>query len=219
MKTKKKLPIDTSSQLKKKDRDKPSGLKAKRKDASDLAKSIRKLAKMVGRSDTAIRKWLKRPDWPFADRPPWDAKKVKAWAEINLKPDPAGIYQRKVASAQAGTGEYAEIGALTRAKIQVTLERALYIRQRRLFEGKKLLDAGEVQRQWLAHIQSVKSQLTALPRSIALELLNRSNRDEIEQLLQSRLTEILNGLTEEKTKEPAIKEGNDKNDQSDSSNS
>lgn len=156
-----------------------------------FAKSIRHLARQLNKSDAAVRKWLAREDWPFPRKPPWDVRQVEAWAEINLKPNPAAAYQRKITDVRNGSGEYGEVGALTRAKIQVTLERAMWIRQRRLTEAKKLIDAGQVQRQWLEHIQAVKSQLMVLPRSIANELVG-SKREEIEQILTQRIVELLN---------------------------
>lgn len=169
--------------------------KQKNEKSGGFAKSIRGLAKALGKSDTAVRKWMMREDWPFALNPPWDVGQVRAWAEINLHPDPAKVYRQKINYAKEGTGEYGEIGALTRAKIQVTLERAMYIRQERLFKAGKLIDAGEVRRQWLAHIQAVKGQMIALPRSVSGELVGIS-QDRIEEVLTNRITEMLNDLAE-----------------------
>lgn len=155
-----------------------------------FAKSIRRLARHLGRSDTAVRKWMKREDWPFPRTPPWDIKQVQAWAEINLRPDPGKAYQQKLASLRNGSGAYGEIGALTRAKIQVTLERAMWIRQRRLVEAGKLIDAEEAQRYRLRQIQAAKSLLVTLPRSVANALVGQ-DRNAIEQILNKRIEELL----------------------------
>lgn len=107
-----------------------------------------------------------------------------------MRPDPGKAYQQKLASLRNGSGAYGEIGALTRAKIQVTLERAMWIRQRRLVEAGKLIDAEEAQRYRLRQIQAAKSLLVTLPRSVANALVGQ-DRNAIEQILNKRIEELL----------------------------
>jgi len=159
------------------------------KKRSAKAKSIRALGRLVGRAESTVRKWLARDDWPFGRTPPWNVESVKAWSEIHLKGDPAAAYRKKVKAAQAGTGEFAAMGPLTKARMQAAIERALYIRQKRLMEAGKLIDAVEAQRARLRQIHAVKGVLIALPRSMANSLAGL-DREAIEMLLQKRMNEI-----------------------------
>ncbi|HUX03136.1 MAG TPA: hypothetical protein VMY35_19415 [Phycisphaerae bacterium] len=158
-----------------------------------LARSIRALARQMARNESTVRKWKDRDDWPFSRTGPWDVQRVRAWAEIHLKPDPAAAYRKKARAAAAGTGEFAEMGALTKARVQATLERALWIRQRRLAEGGKLHDVGECERRRLRQIYEVKGALLALPRSVANALVGL-DRAGIERMLDRQMTEILEGF-------------------------
>lgn len=45
------------------------------------AKTIRGLARKCGVSDAAVRKWLKRPDWPLARKPPWSDAQIEKIAD------------------------------------------------------------------------------------------------------------------------------------------
>ncbi len=155
-----------------------------------MATSIRSLGRYVGRAESTVRKWIARDDWPFPRQPPWDVEKVRAWMEIHLKPDPAVAYRKKAHAAEAGTGEFASIGPLTKARIQVTIERALRIRQRRLTEADKLHDTEECRRRRLRQIHLVKARLFELPRSMANSLAGQS-AEKIEQLLDQQVIDIL----------------------------
>lgn len=45
-----------------------------------IARTQRELGEALGVSKTAVQKWLKRTDWPFA-APPWPVEKVDAWRQ------------------------------------------------------------------------------------------------------------------------------------------
>jgi len=155
-----------------------------------LAKSIRSLARHVRRAESTVRKWIKRDDWPFALAPPWQVSKVRAWAEIHLHPDPAAAYRRKAKAAEAGTGEFRGMGALTKARLQVTIERALLIRQRRQIEAGKMHDTAECERRRVQQIMEVRNRLLELPRSLAAGLAGLS-AEQIEARLQESIEAIL----------------------------
>ncbi|HUX03167.1 MAG TPA: hypothetical protein VMY35_19570, partial [Phycisphaerae bacterium] len=134
------------------------------------AKSIRSLAKLVGRSESAVRKWVARSDWPVSRTGPWaasDIRRIRAWMDVMLKPDPAAAYRKRAKAADAGTGEFRSMGALERARIQATLERALYIRQKRMSEAGELHSVADCQRHRLQQIMEVRNRLMEIPRSMA----------------------------------------------------
>ncbi|HUT61216.1 MAG TPA: hypothetical protein VNA25_25485 [Phycisphaerae bacterium] len=154
-----------------------------------MAKSIRSLGRQVGKAESTVRKWIAREDWPFALGPPWEVRKVRAWAEIQLKPDPAAAYRAKVQAAQEGRGEFAGMGPVGKAKLQYIIERALAVRQRRLTDAGKLHDVEDCDRRRRRQIHEVKSALLALGRSIANSLVGQ-DRETIERLVDSRCAQI-----------------------------
>ncbi len=155
-----------------------------------LARSIRSLARQVHRAESTVRKWIARDDWPFALAPPWEVEKVRAWAEIQLKPDPAAAYRKKAAAAEAGTGEFSRLGPYGKARVQYLIERSLSVRQRRLRDAGKLIDAEEARQHRLRQIHAVKAALLALPRSVANALAGQ-DRSGIERILAERVRAIL----------------------------
>ena len=155
-----------------------------------LARSIRGLARKMGKAESTVRKWISREDWAFGLVPPWDVARVKAWAEIQLRPDPAKAYRDRMRAAETGQGEFWGLGPLTKAKIQATIERALLIRQRRLTEAGDLHKASACRHRRLRQIHAVKGALLALPRSVSASLAGQG-RDGIERVLQERVVAIL----------------------------
>jgi phage terminase Nu1 subunit (DNA packaging protein) len=80
---------------------------------------------------------------------------------------------------------------LRKAKLQLTIERALLARiQRQEAEG-KLHDVEECRLRRLRQIHAVKSALLSLPRSVAPELMGKTERKEIETILEGRMKDIL----------------------------
>ena len=158
---------------------------------SGVAKSIRGLGRAVGRAESTVRKWLTRDDWPprFGQVPPWNVAEVKAWMDAQLKPDPAASYRKRQAAAAAGIGECARMDALTRARIQTTIERALYIRQRRLKEAGELHDVRACEQRRQRQIHEVRSALLALGRSLA-NLLVGQDREAIEKIIDTECRAI-----------------------------
>lgn len=50
--------------------------------------SVRGLADVLGKSPQALRKWMKKEDWPFKLKGPWvdeDIENIRQWARGNLK--------------------------------------------------------------------------------------------------------------------------------------
>ena len=157
------------------------------------AKSIRSLGRQVGRAESTVRKWIGREDWPFGLAPPWDVGRVRAWAEIHLKADPAAAYRKKAKAAEAGTGEFAAMGPLTKARLQATIERALLLRQRRLVEAGKLHDTEKCQHRRLRQIHEVKGRLLELPRAVSNTLVGQ-DAESIERVLSEQVRMILEGF-------------------------
>ncbi|HUX03160.1 MAG TPA: hypothetical protein VMY35_19535, partial [Phycisphaerae bacterium] len=154
------------------------------------AKSIRSLAKLVGRSESAVRKWLDRSDWPFSRTGPWDVQRVRAWMDIQLKPDPAAAYRRRAKAAEAGTGEFRTVGLLEKARIQATIERALYLQMKRKAEAGELHATADCERHRLRQIMEVRNRLMELPRSMAAGLVGLS-AEEIEAALEQAMRAIV----------------------------
>lgn len=57
------------------------------------AAGVRELARLIHRNPGTVSRWLRRPDWPFARTPPWNAVKVLIWANATLAPNPAAQSQ------------------------------------------------------------------------------------------------------------------------------
>lgn len=154
------------------------------------ARSIRSLAKYCGKAESTVRKWLRHEAWVFGRRPPWDVAKVRAWADIHLKADPAKEYHDQLADAESGKGDFESLGLLTRVRAQAVIERTLLIRQKRLLDAGKLHDVDECRQRRLRQIHAVKGALLAMPRSVASSLVGLS-RDQVERTLSQRIEEIL----------------------------
>lgn len=152
--------------------------------------SIRGLAREVGRSETAVRKWIKRQDWPFG-RGPFDVAQVRSWMAIHLDRDPAQKYH----DAQRGISPR-PISEIERART-MNFEEAGRIRRlkREELEG-KLHNVEECAARRRALVMAVRSTLTrTLPRALATELVGRS-RGDMESVLRSRLTAVCNRFSE-----------------------
>ncbi|NLF29704.1 MAG: hypothetical protein GX591_02310 [Planctomycetes bacterium] len=132
-----------------------------------MATSMRDLARRCGVAEGTVRKWTKSHDWAFSLAPPWDVAKVKAWREIHRHGDPAAAYRAKAMAAERGLGEFRDTSALTKARLQATIERALLLRQRRLVEAGQLHDVKECERRRVQQIMEVRNRLMELPKSMA----------------------------------------------------
>jgi hypothetical protein len=154
-----------------------------------LARTIRSLGRRCGFAESTVRKWIASEDWPFSLRPPWDVARVKAWHEIQRHPDPAAAYRKRAAAAEAGTGEFAGMGPLTKAKLQATIERALLVRQRRMIEAGKMHDTEQCEQRRLRQIHEVRAALLGLGRSVANSLVGQP-REAIERVIHDRCLQI-----------------------------
>lgn len=155
-----------------------------------LAKSIRSLARLVGKAESTVRKWIARDDWAFALGPPWDVARVRAWAEIQVHPDPAAAYRKKVAAVQAGTGEFGRMGPEGKARFQKTVEQVLALRQERLVRADQLHNVEECRQRRLRQVHEVKGRLLELPRAMANALAGQDS-DTVERILTEQVTAIL----------------------------
>jgi len=155
------------------------------------ATSIRGLARQVGRSESTVRKWIKRPDWPFGPRAPWVVDKVQGWMALYLGRDPAARYH----AAQKGLGPK-PLSELEAARTANQLEAAAIRRLHREETEGLLHNVEECRRRRLRQIHAVKGALRGLPRSIGPELVGLS-RPKIERLLRERLRGILEGFAGE----------------------
>jgi hypothetical protein len=125
------------------------------------AAGVRELAGLIGRSHSTVSKWLRRPDWPFARTPPWNAVKVLAWAKANLAPNPAAGMPQPPAYPQEG--ELVN-RVQAQAKAQLLGNRALLLRQRYDYLAGKLHDVERCQQRRLRQIHAVRIALLDLPR-------------------------------------------------------
>lgn len=153
------------------------------------AKSIRALGRLLDVSDTAVRKWLRHPTWPFSRRPPWDPELVKAWR------------REHVDTADGGTGASSRA-----AKTEAARERTLLVRQRRLIEGGQFHDAEKCQQRTIRQILELKGRLLELPRSMA-KVLTMQPAEVIEAALDAQLRmliqEFATGVREHDGPKPA----------------
>lgn len=143
-----------------------------------------------------MRKWLDRGDWPFSRdlrAHPVDVEKVKAWAEIMLKPDPAAAYRKKIKAAADGHGEYAGMGLLLKARIQKTYEQTLAIRQRREADAGKLHSTDECVKAHAAMVHRAKAGLLGMGRSLANGLVGL-DAGAIEAAIHARAVQICEEL-------------------------
>jgi len=158
-----------------------------------LVKFIRALSRHVGRADGSVRKWIARDDWPFSREGPWDVEKVRAWMEIHLKPDAAAAYRKKAKAAESGSGEFAGMGILTKARAQKTYEQILQIRQRRMIEAGDMHNGKECEAEMSKFLLEARRRLAELPRTVSKDLVGREAVT-IEGILETRITEILNDM-------------------------
>lgn len=143
-----------------------------------------------------MRKWTTRSDWPFGRDPrvtPWPVEKVKVWAEIHLKPDPAAAYRKRIKEAEAGLGEFRQMGPQEKAKTQCYIERALLLNVMRLKEQGKLHKTDECIKAHAELVHRAKSALLGMCRSIA-NSLSGETPDRIEEILHARVLAILEEL-------------------------
>lgn len=159
------------------------------------AKSIRALAGLVGRAESTVRKWIGRDDWPFSLSPPWEVGRVKAWAEIHLNPDPAAAYRKRAKAADAGTGEFRDVGPLQKVRIQKGYEQILEIRARRLRDAGELHDVGECRRRRVRILHAFKSAMQEFPATLAHRLVGLG-AEEIEALLAAEVRNALGTLAQ-----------------------
>lgn len=86
---------------------------------------------------------------------------------------------------------------LRRARLQLTIEKALLTRIKRQEAEHKVHDVGECQRRQVQKILATKKAFLALPRSVSAELKGKS-RNEIERILTGRLEEIMRSFAGER---------------------
>lgn len=165
------------------------------------AKTLTELAKHMNRSTEAVRLWLKRDSWSLPRTPPWDVAAVRRWAKANVGPEPEAAFRARAAAADAGLLDYGQSGALTRARLTATVERAMLTRQRRLVEAGQLHDTAECQQRRLRQIHHAKNRLLELPRALSGGLVGQ-NAETIEQILSEQVDAILQEFATDAAKPP-----------------
>lgn len=159
------------------------------------AGSIRELAEKVGRDRTTVEEWLKKEDWPFSTKGPWKLKDVKIWMNAYLDKDATEAYEQRLKDLRDDPGGESGVSSLTRARVEGTIERTLFTRQRRLEEKGKLISSEEAQAIRLRQIHAVKSALLSLPRSIANAIVGKS-KNEVEEIILERIESLIRSFAE-----------------------
>jgi len=177
-----------------------------RKPAAPLerrARSTTELAALVQRSPSTIRRWLKRDDWPFGPRPPWDADAVAAWAAEHLAPDPGAATKARRAAEQAAqesdpqaqpdvSGSQPAAGLTMReVELRLKVERTRKIEVERLIKEGSVHDVAECREQRLRKVHALKAGLLELGRSLAPDLVRLTDRAAIEAAIERRCRLLL----------------------------
>jgi hypothetical protein len=156
-----------------------------------LVKSIRSLAKHFALTEGAVRKWLDRDTWTEPRTPPWNLERVIAWREVHCKPDPAAAYRKKIAAVEAGKGEFAAMGPLTKARIQATIERALLVRQRRLIEAGEMHSIKECSARKARQVQELRDKLLVIVPQAERRIRQMNLKESADPDVYARLVERL----------------------------
>jgi len=158
--------------------------------ASPRAPSLRDLARQVGKSVSTVSGWLKRPDWPFPRRPPWEVAKVREWARLALAPNPAEVWQQARTDAAAPTATLAELARLKlQAQVQLAIEKVLAARMSREERAGKLHAVEACRERRIRQIHTVKGALFDLARLLP-PLVEGQPRLEIERILAGRFEDL-----------------------------
>ena len=153
--------------------------------APKVARTTAALADATGRAEVTVRRWLKRPDWPFGGKPPWNIQAVVAWAASLAADNAAG---RHPDAAAAGRPDPTDRAA---ADLRLRIERGKKIRLERLILAGKHHDVATCRARRLAQIHAVKSALLDLGRVCAPELLNVADLVKVEQIISRHVRRIL----------------------------
>jgi len=166
---------------------------------ADEAVNITELAAALGRTESAIRKWLKRGDWPFGLAPPWPLDAIREWAE-GLAPDPSAESRAERRTGRPPDPEVAaQIRAERQAKLRLLKERGLKMAlERRKAEG-ELVNAQERLEQELRALHALKAGLLELSRSLSAricEVTGYRDRHPVEVLIDRRVRELLDAFAQ-----------------------
>ena len=160
-----------------------------------LATSIRSLAKHMGRSESAVRKWLNRDDWKFGRDPkttPFDVAKVKAWAEICLKPDPVAALSKRSKAIEDGTFS-PELSQSRKVKEAKETEQTRLLRIQAAKELGQLHRTDECVKRHSAMIHKAKTSFLGMADLLCTSLVNKDS-DTIRMMIRERVEAILRGL-------------------------
>ena len=150
----------------------------------------------MGRGESTVRKWTSRSDWPFGRDPritPWDVEKVKVWAEIHLKPDPAAAYRTRIKAIEAGQGEYRTMGPQEKARTLLYIKRAQLLDLRWRKESGEIHATADCIKAHAELVHRAKASLLGMCRSIVNSLAGLSPTD-MEDVLTARVKAILEEL-------------------------
>lgn len=135
------------------------------------------------------------PEW-LRSKPPWtrkDIENIRRWMAQNLRP------YRITGTTGYGPGNPVHASAKKESKddadTQLKKERAAYVRLQRKILARQYLKRSEVYRRWVERVHEVRRALTSLGRNIAPELLGLEHADQIEEVINSRVNEILTSFS------------------------
>lgn len=159
----------------------------------EMAGSLRALADAVGRSHAVVQRWAQRDDWPFAAKPPWDAAQVRDWARTTLGPNPADGYANAAGESGLDALRRNPLGA---AKLKLTLTRAAKLELERAALAGELINRREIEVGLVRRAYALRAAFQAIPRQVASELVNVSDENAIEELLQRAIDGALMELSQ-----------------------
>ena len=156
------------------------------------ADTKRELADGVGVSTRTVRNWLKREDWPFARRSPWDVQAVAAWRKENVRQGGPG----RPAQDEVIVPKPFTVDGMTERemKLVVQRERALKMRQEREIQAGTLVNAQERLEQELRALYALRAGILELGRSLAsaiCEVTGSTDRLAVQKVIDWRTRQLL----------------------------
>lgn len=160
------------------------------------ATSIRDLGRAMHRTHQSISRWLKKPSWPFGNKPgrKWNIAKIRQWQTANLPQNPAdkgpapiNVEAQKIAQDHS------------KAKLDLEQERAAKLRLQRQQREGELLPKEQVEYENVQKIHSIRTVFGALPRNLEAEMvwLRPKDKKRISSILAELIREILEDFANE----------------------
>jgi hypothetical protein len=157
-------------------------------------------AAALDRSEHTIRRWRRRPDWPFSPKPPWPLSDLAAWA-ANLQPDHARQWRAEHGDDYAAslTREALLPHGERAIKLKLLAERTAKLHLERKVAERKLVDATERLQQELRALHGMKASLLELGRTLSAricELTGWADRRHVEDMIETEIRRILQAFAD-----------------------